>query len=171
MNGTLRTGAELRFMQARPPTTPTRSASAAPTTTPVAELGPGEVGYLIAGIKDVGEARSGETVTDAVRAGVRPLEGYREPKPMVFCGLYPVDGDEFADLREALEKLRLNDSSFTYEPETLGRARLRLPLRLPRPAAHGDRPRAPRARVRPRPHRHRARRSSTSVHTHRRARC
>ena len=77
----------------------------------------GEVGYLIAGIKDVGEARSGETVTDAARPG-EPLTGYREPKPMVFCGLYPIDGDDFADLRDALEKLRLNDSSFTYQPET-----------------------------------------------------
>ena len=93
--------------------------SAAPDPTPVASLGPGEVGYLIAGIKDVGEARVGETVTTAARPGT-VLAGYRDPKPMVFCGLYPVVGDEYADLREALEKLRLNDSSFTYEPETSG---------------------------------------------------
>jgi GTP-binding protein LepA len=85
----------------------------------VASLGPGEVGYLIAGIKDVGEARVGETVTTAARPGA-PLPGYQDPKPMVFCGLYPVVGDEYADLRDALEKLRLNDSSFTYEPETSG---------------------------------------------------
>jgi GTP-binding protein LepA len=89
-----------------------------PVNTPVASLGPGEVGYLIGGIKDVGEARSGETVTDAVRGATEPLSGYREPKPMVFCGLYPIEGDDFADLRDALEKLRLNDSSFTYEPES-----------------------------------------------------
>jgi GTP-binding protein LepA len=68
----------------------------------------------------VGEARSGETVTDASRPTSAPLEGYQDPKPMVFCGLYPVDGDDFSDLREALEKLRLNDASFTYEPETSG---------------------------------------------------
>jgi GTP-binding protein LepA len=80
-------------------------------------LGPGEVGYLISGIKDVGEARVGETVTTGAHRA-EPLPGYREPKPMVFCGLYPVDGDEYAELRESLEKLRLNDSSFTYEPET-----------------------------------------------------
>ena len=86
---------------------------------PVAALGPGEVGYLIAGIKDVGQARVGETVTTAAHPG-EALAGYRDPKPMVFCGLYPVDGDEYAELREALEKLRLNDSSFTYEPETSG---------------------------------------------------
>jgi GTP-binding protein LepA len=82
-------------------------------------LGAGEVGYLIAGIKEVGEARSGETVTEAARPAP-PLEGYMEPKPMVFCGLFPIDGDEFALLRESLEKLRLNDSSFTYAPETSG---------------------------------------------------
>ena len=95
-NGTLRTGAKLRVPAgARATTTPRRSASGSPVPTPVAALGPGEVGYLIAGIKDVGEAKVGETVTDAVAAG-EPLAGYRDPKPMVFCGLYPVDGDEYA---------------------------------------------------------------------------
>jgi GTP-binding protein LepA len=78
------------------------------------------VGYLIAGIKDVGEARSGETVTNANHPADEPLAGYQDPKPMVFCGLYPIEGDDFADLREALEKLELNDASFTYEPETSG---------------------------------------------------
>ena len=68
----------------------------------------------------MGEARSGETVTEAARPAPEALDGYRDPKPMVFCGLYPVDGDEFEGLREALEKLRLNDSSFTHEPETSG---------------------------------------------------
>jgi GTP-binding protein LepA len=91
-----------------------------PVPTPVAELGPGEVGYLIAGIKDVGEARSGETVTEAARPATAVLEGYRDPKPMVFCGLYPVDGDEFENLRESLERLKLNDASITYVPETSG---------------------------------------------------
>jgi GTP-binding protein LepA len=89
-------------------------------TTPVPELGPGEVGYLIAGIKDVAEARSGETVTSTSRPATEPLPGYRDPKPMVFCGLYPIDGDEFENLRESLEKLKLNDASITYEPETSG---------------------------------------------------
>ena len=82
------------------------------------ELGPGEVGYLIAGIKNVAEARSGETVTDAASPAAEPLAGYRDPKPMVFCGLYPIDGDELPDLRDALDKLQLNDASFTYEPES-----------------------------------------------------
>jgi GTP-binding protein LepA len=120
VNGHLRTGAKLRFMQAGSNYEALEVGVRLPDNTPVPSLGPGEVGYLIAGIKDVGEARSGETVTEAGRAASAPLDGYKDPKPMVFCGLYPVDGDEFEDLRESLEKLRLNDSSFTYEPETSG---------------------------------------------------
>src|SRR5204863_687489 len=89
-----------------------------PLNPPVASLGPGEVGHLNASIKDVGEARPGETVTNNRRPATEPLAGYREPKPMVFCGLYPIEGDDFANLRDELEKLRLNDSSFTYEPES-----------------------------------------------------
>ncbi len=91
-----------------------------PDNRPVDQLAAGEVGYLIAGIKDVGEARSGETVTTAKNSAVDALDGYREPKPMVFSGLYPIDGDEYPALRDALEKLRLNDSSYTFEPETSG---------------------------------------------------
>ena len=118
-NGTLTTGARLRYLQAGATHEAEEVGVRTPDPTPVAALGPGEVGYLIAGIKDVGEARVGETVTGAAHPGA-PLAGYRDPKPMVFCGLYPVVGDEYADLRDALEKLRLNDSSFTYEPETSG---------------------------------------------------
>jgi GTP-binding protein LepA len=118
-NGTLVSGARLRYLQAGAQHDAEEVGVRVPDPTPVASLGPGEVGYLIAGIKDVGQARVGETVTTASHpAGA--LEGYRDPKSMVFCGLYPVDGDEYADLREALERLRLNDSSFTYEPETSG---------------------------------------------------
>jgi GTP-binding protein LepA len=118
-NGVLRSGARLRYLNARQDHDAEEIGVRLPANTPVASLGPGEVGYLIAGIKDVGEAKVGETVTDASRQATA-LAGYRDPKPMVFCGLYPVDGDEYADLREALVKLRLNDSSFTYEPETSG---------------------------------------------------
>ncbi len=118
-NGTLVSGARLKYLQADAVRDAEEIGVRLPDPTPVASLGPGEVGYLIAGIKDVGQARVGETVTTASRPAA-PLEGYRDPKPMVFCGLYPVDGDAYADLREALEKLRLNDSSFTYEPETSG---------------------------------------------------
>lgn len=120
-DGTLVAGQRLRFMQAGASHELEEIGIRTPTSTPVSALGPGEVGYLIAGIKNVGEARSGETVTAAGSTGAtEPLSGYRDPKPMVFCGLFPVEGDDFADLREALEKLRLNDSSFTYEPETSG---------------------------------------------------
>ena len=119
MNGRLATGARLRFLQAKAIHDADEIGVRAPAPTPVAVLEPGEVGYLIAGIKDVGEARSGETVTEAGRPGA-VLAGYQDPKPMVFCGLYPVDGDDFSDLRESLEKLRLNDASVTYEPETSG---------------------------------------------------
>jgi GTP-binding protein LepA len=120
MNGHLETDTKLRFMQAGTVHEAGEIGVRRPDPTPVTSLGPGEVGYLIAGIKDVGEARSGETVTTAVHPAPEALEGYREPKPMVFCGLYPIEGGDFADLREALEKLRLNDSSFTYTPETSG---------------------------------------------------
>ena len=82
------------------------------------------------------------------RPTLEPFPGFKELKPMVFAGLYPVEGHEYPELRDALEKLRLNDASFFYEPETSVGARLRLPLRLPRPAAHGDRAGAARARVR-----------------------
>ncbi len=118
-NGVLSSGGRLRFVQAKAPHDAEEIGVRLPVPTPVAALGPGEVGYLIAGIKDVGQARVGETVTEASRPG-EALAGYRDPKPMVFCGLYPVDGDEYPELRDALEKLRLNDSSFTYEPETSG---------------------------------------------------
>lgn len=118
VNGSLRANSKIRFMQAQAIHEVEEIGVRLPVSTPVVELGPGEVGYLIAGIKDVGEARSGETVTDSLDPAEHALEGYQDPKPMVFCGLYPVDGDEFSDLRDALTKLKLNDASFTYEPET-----------------------------------------------------
>ena len=120
MHGRLRTDSTVRFMQAGAVHEVDEIGVRRPDPTPVAELGPGEVGYLMAGVKDVGEARSGETVTTSRDGAEKVLEGYREPQPMVFSGLYPIEGDEYTDLREALERLRLNDSSFTYEPETSG---------------------------------------------------
>ena len=81
-------------------------------------LGPGEVGYLIAGIKDLEEARVGDTVTDAQNPADGALPGYKDVKPMVFAGLYPVDSEDYEELRSALEKLNLNDASLAYEPET-----------------------------------------------------
>ena len=89
-----------------------------PEATPSATLSAGEVGYVIPGLKAVSQAKVGDTVTSADNPAPRPLPGYREPKPVVFAGLYPMDGDDYPGLRDALEKLRLNDASFTFEPET-----------------------------------------------------
>ena len=120
MNGRLCAGDRLRFMHADGLHLSEEVGVRLPAATPTDALGPGEVGYLIAGIKDVAEARSGETVTSAAEPADAPLDGYDDPKPMVFCGLYPVEGDEYPDLRDALAKLRLNDASVTFEPETSG---------------------------------------------------
>ncbi len=89
-----------------------------PEPVPSENLGAGEVGYLITGVKDVRQARVGDTVTSAARPAAEPLPGYDHPRPMVFSGLYPVDGDDYPELRDALDKLRLNDAALVYEPET-----------------------------------------------------
>ena len=89
-----------------------------PKATPVDELGVGEVGFVVANIKVVADAKIGDTVTETHRPTTEPFPGFKELKPMVFAGLYPVESHQYAELREALEKLRLNDASFFYEPET-----------------------------------------------------
>jgi GTP-binding protein LepA len=91
-----------------------------PEMTPADGLGPGEVGYVITGVKDVSRLRVGDTLTSRDRPAAEPLPGYREVKPMVFCGLFPTDSDQFAELRDALDKLALNDAALSYEPETSG---------------------------------------------------
>ncbi len=91
-----------------------------PDPIPSPSLGVGEVGYLITGVKEVRQSRVGDTVTAAARQASEPLAGYRHPNPMVFAGLFPIDGDEYPELREALEKLQLNDAALVYEPETSG---------------------------------------------------
>ena len=120
MNGRMSSGSKLLFMQTKATHEVLEIGARMPVPTPVAELGPGEVGYLIAGIKDVGEARSGETVTTFLDPAKQALDGYLDPKPMVFCGLFPIDGDDFENLRESLQRLKLNDASITYEPESSG---------------------------------------------------
>ncbi|MGQ0626333.1 MAG: translation elongation factor 4 [Sporichthyaceae bacterium] len=89
-----------------------------PEPTPSDGLGVGEVGYLITGVKDVRQSKVGDTITDMHAPATTALAGYREPKPMVFSGLYPIDGSDFPELREALDKLQLNDASLVYEPES-----------------------------------------------------
>ena len=92
-----------------------------PDPVPSSAIGAGEVGYLITGVKDVRQSRVGDTVTAASKAGATtPLGGYRDPKPMVFSGLYPIDGSDYPELRDALDKLKLNDAALVYEPETSG---------------------------------------------------
>ncbi|PJA80796.1 MAG: elongation factor 4, partial [Nitrospirae bacterium CG_4_9_14_3_um_filter_51_5] len=89
-----------------------------PKRTQVSRLGPGEVGYICAGMKELSDTKIGDTITDSQRPTSVALPGYRDVKPVVFCGLYTTDNAKFEDLRDSLEKLRLNDSSFVYEPET-----------------------------------------------------
>jgi GTP-binding protein LepA len=89
-----------------------------PKSTPIEELGVGEVGFIVANIKTVSDAKIGDTITETARPTAEPFPGFKEMKPMVFAGLYPVEGHQYPELREALEKLRLNDASFFFEPET-----------------------------------------------------
>ncbi len=89
-----------------------------PEPVPSKGLGVGEVGYLITGVKDVRQSRVGDTVTNSSKPATQALSGYRDPKPMVFSGLYPIDGSDYPDLRDALDKLKLNDAALVYEPET-----------------------------------------------------
>ena len=119
-NGRLRAGDQLFYMNARGRHDAEEIGVRTPSNKPIDTLGPGEVGYLITGIKDVAEARSGETVTHWGKQASEALAGYKQPKPMVFCGLYPIDGDDFPLLRDSLEKLKLNDASISYEPESSG---------------------------------------------------
>jgi GTP-binding protein LepA len=92
----------------------------APEPTKTEHIGVGEVGYLITGVKEVRQSRVGDTVTSAVKPAAEPLGGYRHPNPMVFSGLFPMDGDDYPTLRDALDKLQLNDAALAYEPETSG---------------------------------------------------
>ncbi len=116
--GRVRKGDRIRMMQSDRVYEVTRVGVFAPRPVEVTELGAGEVGFLAAGIKDVAEARVGDTITHADRPCDSPLPGFKQVKPMVFAGLYPIDSADYEELRDAIEKLRLNDSAFTYEAET-----------------------------------------------------
>ena len=117
-DGVLATGDQLRFMISGEDLPADEVGVLTPKAVPVSRLGEGEVGYVITGVKEVDRIRVGDTVTRRDRPASAPLPGYREPKPMVFSGLFPADGDDFERLREALEKLRLNDAALVFEPET-----------------------------------------------------
>jgi GTP-binding protein LepA len=116
--GTLRVGQRIRLMRGGTEHVLTELGQFRPAPTPCDELSSGQVGYLMAQIKTLSDVHIGDTVTDSLQPSASPLPGYKEPKPMVFSGLYPVNNSDFEELRESLAKLRLNDASFTYQPET-----------------------------------------------------
>ncbi len=118
IDGTLKKGTKIKFFNTgREYLTETIGVNR-PRPTPIGELGPGEVGFLTASIKTVADVQIGDTITDAARPVTEALPGFKEVKPMVFAGLYPIDAVQYEDLRDAMDKLRLNDSSFFYEPES-----------------------------------------------------
>ncbi len=117
-DGTVRPGMKMRLMAAGKEYEIDKVGVFRPKMETVSQLSAGDVGYIIAGIKTVGDTKIGDTITDAARPAETPLSGYKEIKPMVFSGLYPVENIQYEDLKNALEKLRLNDSSFRFEPET-----------------------------------------------------
>jgi GTP-binding protein LepA len=118
VDGTFRARAPLRAMAQGTTFEAEEVGFFSPTMQPADSLGAGEVGYVITGLKDVAKLRVGETLTSQASPATEPLPGYRDVKPMVFAGLFPTDSDDYPELRDALEKLRLNDASLSYEPET-----------------------------------------------------
>jgi GTP-binding protein LepA len=116
--GRILPGDTLRMMSTQAEWKPVEIGIFAPDMRPVAQLEAGEVGYIATGLKTVRDCRVGDTITSAARPAAEPLPGYRHPKPMVFAGIYPVDAEDYPDLRDALEKLQLNDASLVFEPET-----------------------------------------------------
>ena len=117
--GALPSRARIRMFATRVESEAEETGVNAPEPTPVDSLGPGEVGYLVTGLKDVHHAKVGDTITLAGKHGAtEPLPGYREPKPMVWSGLFPAEGGDYSDLREALDRLKLSDAALHYEPET-----------------------------------------------------
>ncbi|MGV7122050.1 MULTISPECIES: translation elongation factor 4 [unclassified Sphingopyxis] len=118
VDGVLRKGQQIKFMQAGTTHLIDRVGCFTPKREELTEIGPGEIGFITAQIKDVAQARVGDTVTDAKKPAAAPLAGFKEVQPVVFCGLFPTDANDFEKLRESIQKLRLNDASFSFEMET-----------------------------------------------------
>ena len=118
LEGTLRKGTKIRLMAQGQDFEIDQIGVFSPKPVPIDDLGPGEVGFVVANIKTVSDAKIGDTITETNRPAAEPFPGFKELKPMVFAGLYPVESHQYSELREALEKLRLNDASFFFEPET-----------------------------------------------------
>jgi GTP-binding protein LepA len=117
-NGIIRQGQKIRFMGTGAVHQIDRVGVFTPKPREIAELGPGEIGFITAGIKEIADARVGDTITDERRPAAAPLPGFRPSQPVVFCGIFPTDTNDYEHLRDSLAKLRLNDASFDYEPET-----------------------------------------------------
>ncbi|MGH6939319.1 translation elongation factor 4, partial [Hypericibacter sp.] len=117
-DGTLKAGVKVRMMSTGAAHVVERVGVFTPKGVAVPELGPGEIGFIIAGIKEVADCRIGDTITDDRRPAPEPLPGFKPSVPVVFCGLFPIDAAEYPNLRDSLAKLRLNDASFQFEPET-----------------------------------------------------
>ncbi|HET9467558.1 MAG TPA: translation elongation factor 4 [Vicinamibacterales bacterium] len=118
LEGTLRKGTKIRLMAQGQDYEIDQIGVFSPKPEPIDDLGPGEVGFIVANIKTVSDAKIGDTITETNRPAAQAFPGFKELKPMVFAGLYPVESHQYSELREALEKLRLNDASFFFEPET-----------------------------------------------------
>ena len=118
MQGSIRAGMRMRLMQTGAEFDVVEVGTFSPSYTPCDSLSAGEVGYIAASIKDVRDTRVGDTITDALNPADEPLPGYKDVQSVVFCGIYPADGADYDNLKEALEKLRMNDASLTFEPET-----------------------------------------------------
>lgn len=118
INGQIKAGSKIKMMATGKTFEVIEVGAFMPRMTMVDELNVGDVGFIVAGIKTVGDTQVGDTITDAKKPTAEPLPGYRKINPMVFCGLYPIDTSDYNDLREALEKLQLNDASLSFEPET-----------------------------------------------------
>ncbi len=118
LDGKIKAGSKIKMMATDKTFEVIEVGAFMPRMTIVDELNVGDVGFVVAGIKTVGDTRVGDTITDAKNPTAEPMPGYRKINPMVFCGLYPIESSDYNDLREALEKLQLNDASLTFEPET-----------------------------------------------------
>lgn len=118
IDGVLKKGQQIKFMQAGTTHLIDRVGCFTPKIEQLSELGPGEIGFITAQIKDVAQARVGDTVTDAKKPAAKALPGFKEVQPVVFCGMFPTDANDFEKLRESIQKLRLNDASFSFEMES-----------------------------------------------------
>ena len=158
-DGSLPSRERIRLMATRVESEAEEAGVMAPEATPVDVLGPGEVGYLVTGLREVHQAKVGDTITLAGKRGAtEPLPGYREPKPMVWSGLFPAEGGDYAELREALDRLKLSDAALQYEPETSMALGFGFRCGFLGTAPHGHREGASGARVRPGADRDRAER-------------